>query len=53
MTFSGWLIMILSVGGVTTLFVWAFYKVFTIPGESKKVHGFEQEEPPPRHPPGS
>lgn len=45
MTFSGALIMILSVGSVTTLFIWSFYKVFTIPGETEKMHGFEQEEP--------
>jgi len=45
MTIWGALIMILSVGSVTALFIWSFYKVFTIPGETEKVHGFEQEEP--------
>jgi len=44
MTFWGWLIMVLSVGGTTGLFVWAFYKVLTTPGESEKVHGFGEGE---------
>jgi len=45
MTIWGLIIMILSVGSVTALFIWAFWKVFTIPGETEKMHGFEGEEP--------
>jgi hypothetical protein len=45
MTSSGWIIMILSIGLVSTLLAWCVYKVFTIPQESEHVHGFEQEPP--------
>jgi hypothetical protein len=45
MTSSGWIIMILSVGSVTTLLTWCVYKVLTIPEETEHVHGFEQEPP--------
>jgi len=43
MTPGGWIIMIFSVGSTTWLFVWAFWKIFTIPGETEKIHGFEFE----------
>lgn len=45
MTIGGWIIMLLSVGGVTLLFAWCLYKVLSTPGETKKVHGFEIETP--------
>jgi heme/copper-type cytochrome/quinol oxidase subunit 2 len=45
MTTSGWIIMILSVGIVTVLFVWCIWKVLTTPGEEEKMHGFEFETP--------
>lgn len=45
MSFGGWIIMALSVGGVSALFAWCIYKVLTTPGESDRVHGFEIETP--------
>ena len=45
MTIGGWIIMLLSVGTVTTLFAWCIYKVLTSPSESEKLHGFEIETP--------
>lgn len=45
MTPGGWIIMLLSVGSVITLFVWCLYKVLSTPEEVEKVHGFEMEPP--------
>lgn len=45
MTPSGWIIMLISVGTVTTLLTWCVYKVLTIPRETEHIHGFEQETP--------
>ena len=45
MSTGGWIIMALSVGGVSTLLTWCIYKVLSTPGESEKVHGFEMETP--------
>lgn len=45
MTIGGWIIMIVSTGGVTLLFVWCLWKVLTLPDESEKIHGFEFETP--------
>ncbi len=45
MTSAGWFIMISSVSSVTVLFAWCIWKVLTTPGETDKVHGFEQEPP--------
>lgn len=45
MTTAGWLIMILSVGSVSTLLVWCIYKVLSTPEETEHIHGFEQETP--------
>ncbi len=45
MTIGGWIIMILSVGSVTSLFVWCIYKVLSAEGEEEKIHGFEVETP--------
>lgn len=50
MTYGGMVIMILSVGVVTTLFAWCIYKVLTAPVDtSSKMHGFEQETPDTEH----
>tara|TARA_B100000949_G_scaffold115930_1_gene102414 strand:- start:236 stop:391 length:156 start_codon:yes stop_codon:yes gene_type:complete len=45
MTFGGWIILIISVGTVVTLFTWCIYKVLSIPGETEYLRGFEQEIP--------
>ncbi len=45
MTAAGWLIMLVSVGCVSALLIWCVVKVLTIPEETKRVHGFEQEPP--------
>jgi len=45
MNTGGWLVMLLSVGGVTLLFVWCIWKVFTTKGETEHIHGFEVEPP--------
>jgi hypothetical protein len=45
MTIGGWMILIVSVGSVTSLFSWCLYKVLTIPGETEHVHGFEFKTP--------
>lgn len=45
MTGGGWLILILSVGSVVSLFLWCIYKVLTTPHESEKIHGFEFKTP--------
>jgi len=46
MTPEGWIIMFISVGTVTTLFVWSISKVLRTPVDhSEKMHGFEMETP--------
>ncbi len=45
MTIGGWIVMILSVGGVTSLLAWCIYKVLTTPGESERLHGFDLNPP--------
>ncbi len=45
MTLGGWIMMSISVGGVTLLFLWCMWKSLTTPGESEKMHGFEFETP--------
>lgn len=45
MTSSGWIIMAASVGSVSILFIWCIYKVLSTPGETQKMHGFEQNPP--------
>ena len=45
MSMGGWIIMCLSVGGVTALFAWCIAKVMTTPGEADRVHGFDIETP--------
>jgi len=38
MTAGGWIIMVLSVGGVTTFFGWCVWKVLSTPGSEEHVH---------------
>lgn len=45
MTSSGWIIMAASVGSVSLLLAWCIHKVLSTPGETEKVHGFEQATP--------
>ncbi len=45
MTVGGWLVLIFSVGSVTSLFGWCVYKVLTTPKETDKVHGFDLHPP--------
>jgi len=39
MTYGGWIIMILSVGFVTSLFVWTVARVIRTPDASTRLHG--------------
>lgn len=39
MSAGGWIIMLLSVGGMTWFFVWCVYKVLSIPGSETHIHG--------------
>lgn len=51
MTLGGWLVMIISVGTVTGLFVWCIYKVMTEDKvENHHIHGLDIDTPdqPPR-----
>lgn len=45
MTTSGFIVMLLSVGTVVSLFGWCIYKVLTTPHEAEKIHGMEFETP--------
>lgn len=45
MTPGGWIVMALSVGSVTWLFLWCLWKVFHTPDETEKMHGFSFETP--------
>ncbi len=45
MTIGGWIILTVSVGTVTALFIWCIFKVIRTPGETKHMHGFEFETP--------
>lgn len=46
MTTGGLIIMILSVGTVTTLFAWCVWRVLTLPKETEKVHGVVEHHTP-------
>ncbi len=46
MTFGGWIIMTVSVGGVTMLLGWCIYKVVSTPGSSKHLHSQADIETP-------
>lgn len=43
MTIGGWIVMLVSVGAVVTLFAWCIYRVLTLPEKSDRLHGFEVE----------
>jgi len=45
MTPGGIFIMCLSIGAVSLLLSWCIYKVYTTPGESEHMHGFEMKTP--------
>ncbi len=45
MTTEGWIVMLLSVGTVSSLFLWCIRKVLTTPSEVEKVHGMELRTP--------
>ncbi|MFG0247503.1 MAG: hypothetical protein ACF8OB_01345 [Phycisphaeraceae bacterium JB051] len=38
MNIGGWIIMSLSVGGMSTLLGWCIYKVLSTPGSSEHLH---------------
>ena len=46
MNTGGWIIMVLSVGGVTCLLSWCIYKVFAIPKSVEHLHSTADVEPP-------
>lgn len=39
MSFSGWIVMLLSVGGATGFFAWCIWRVLRPPGSTHKMHG--------------
>lgn len=45
MTVAGWIIMLVSIGTVSSLFFWCLYEVLKTPGEAERLHGFEIETP--------
>ena len=45
MTLGGWIIMIISVGTVTGLFVWSISRVLRKQPDPESMHGFEIETP--------
>ncbi len=45
MTTGGWIVMLASVGSVTTLFGWCIWKVIATPGETNKLHSTEDHTP--------
>ncbi len=38
MTISGWIVMVLTVAGMTGLLLWCVYKVLSTPGSSEHLH---------------
>jgi len=46
MTTVGWIIMLVSVGGVTALFVWCLYRVLACAPDVEKLHGIDDIETP-------
>lgn len=45
MSWGGWTVMLISVGGVVLLFGWCIWKVLTTKGETEHLHGFEVDPP--------
>lgn len=46
MTAGGWVIMFLSVGGVTSLLSWCIFRVLTTPGSTEHLHSQADIETP-------
>ena len=46
MTLGGWIVMILSVGGVTALLAWCIVRVVSTPGSIEHLHSQADIEPP-------
>lgn len=46
MSLGGWIVMLLSVGGMTGLLCWCIYKVITIPGSAERLHSQADIETP-------
>ena len=46
MSASGWIVMLLAVGGVTGLLAWCLYKVMSTPGSTEHLHSQADIEPP-------
>ncbi len=46
MTLGGWIVMALSVGGVSLLLAWCVYKVVATPGSSAHLHSQADIETP-------
>jgi len=46
MSLGGWIIMLLSVGGVTSLLGWCIYKVLSTPGAGEHLHSQADIETP-------
>ena len=45
MNAAGWVVMILSVGGMTSFFVWCVYRVLSTPGSTEHLHS-QRDIPP-------
>lgn len=41
MTFGGWVVMLISIGTVTSLLAWCLYKVFKTASEAQPLQGGE------------
>ena len=46
MTTSGWIVMTLAVGGMTSLLTWCIYKVMSTPGSTEHLHSQADIETP-------
>ncbi len=46
MTGLGWLMMLVAVGGITSLFAWCIYKVFSTPDTAEHMHSQADIKPP-------
>lgn len=46
MTAGGWIMMIVSVGGMTSLLAWCIHRVLTTPGSTEHLHSQADIEPP-------
>jgi len=50
MTLGGWIVMLVSVGSVTALFLWCLWVVLTTPEETEHLHGFDAHTPDEKNP---